>query len=215
MPKSATEIEVRNIIDLLCKNVETVSLTFSHSENKFITYLMGHYAEYVLDRVLLNSQNFEIFTYLLFDQVKIFEEVSPINLLSIERVLNWCNGDQKRIQRVARLVSPYICLEKKSGLPEKSKEVTLSPHIKALLDVAEDKTAMVETIFYNTKPNCWSGSRANILEERSQAVAELLNHPSFEVQKITKDKLIELGEKIKYERELEAKENSQREQKFE
>ncbi|MGL4386621.1 MAG: hypothetical protein ACRCR8_03725 [Snodgrassella alvi] len=224
LPKSATENEVRNIIDLLCKNVEksveTVSLTFSYFEKKFINYLMGHYAEYVLDRIFLISESSEKLVDCLFVQDKTFEEVSPINLLSIERVLNWCNEDQNRIQRVASLVSPYICLDKKSRLPEKSKEVTLSPHIKALLDVAEDKAAIVETIFDNTILNKaiikgWTGSLANILEERFQAFAELLNHPSFEVQKITRVKLIELGEKIKYERELEAKENSQREQKFE
>lgn len=224
LPKSATENEVRNIIDLLCKNVEksveTVSLTFGYFEKKFINYLMGHYAEYVLDRIFLISESSEKLVDCLFVQDKTFEEVSPINLLSIERVLNWCNGDQNRIQKVASLVSPYICLDKKSRLPEKSKEVTLSPHIKALFDVAEDKAAMVETIFDNTILNKtimkgWIGSLANILEERFQAFAELLNHPSFEVQKITRVKLIELGEKIKNERELEAKENSQREQKFE
>ncbi|MCX8744763.1 hypothetical protein J3U68_04970 [Snodgrassella sp. B3882] len=224
LPKSATENEVRNIIDLLCKNVEksveTVSLTFSYFEKKFINYLMGHYAEYVLDRIFLISESSEKLVDCLFVQDKTFEEVSPINLLSIERVLNWCNGDQNRIQRVASLVSPYICLDKKSRLPEKSKEVTLSPHIKALFDVAEDKTAMVETIFDNTILNKtimkgWIGSLANILEERFQAFAELLNHPSFEVQKITRDKLIELNKKIDDQRELEAKENSQREQKFE
>lgn len=224
LPKSATENEVRNIIDLLCKNVEksveTVSLTFNYSEKKFITYLMEHYAEYVLDRIFLISESSEKLVDCLFVQDKTFEEVSPINLLSIERVLNWCNGDQNRIQRVASLVSPYICLDKKSRLPEKSQKVTLSTHIKALLDVAEDKAAMVETIFDNTILNktlikSWTGSRANILEERFQAFAELLNHPSFEVQKIVGDKLIELGEKIKYQRKLEAKENSQREQKFE
>lgn len=224
LPKSATENEVRNIIDLLCKNVEksveTVSLTFSYFEKKFINYLMGHYAEYVLDRIFLISESSEKLVDCLFVQDKTFEKVSPINLLSIERVLNWCNGDQNRIQKVAILVSPYICLDKKSRLPEKSKEVTLSPHIKALLDVAEDKAAMVETIFDNTILNKtimkgWIGSLANILEERFQAFAELLNHPSFEVQKITRVKLIELGEKITYQRELEAKENSQREQKFE
>ena len=81
--------------------------------------------------------------------------------------------------------------------------------------MAEDKAAIVKIIFKNTYFYGSLRLRAYILEERSKAVAELLNHPSFEVQKITRDKLIELGEKIKYERELEAKENSQREQKFE
>lgn len=212
--ESATKDEIRYIINLICDRVEKNGITPFDKSSAIACLLEGH-AEYVLDRVLLNSQNFEILTYLLFDQVKTIEEVSPLNLLSIERVLKWCNGDQNRIQKVARLVSPYIWLNKKSRLPEKSKELTLSPHIKALLDEAEDKAAMVETIFYNTLPNCWSGSLANILEERSQAFAELLKHPSCEVKKNVRDKLIELGEKITYERELEAKRNSQREQKFE
>lgn len=218
LPKSATENEVRNIIDLLCKNVEksveTLSLTFRHSVKNIITHLFEHYAEYVLDRVFLISNISERLANLLFT-VRVDRHLSPLNSLSIERVLNWCNGDQYRIQEVARLVSPYIWLDKKSLLPEKSKEVTLSPHIKALLDVAVDKAAMVETIFYNTKPNRWSESLANILEERSKAVAELLKHPSCEVQKITRVKLIELGKKIEDQRNVDAKENSQREQKFE
>lgn len=219
LPESATENEVCNIIDVLCEGIETSRLIIDDYIEGTIRYLVEHYAECVLDRVFLIGNISERLANLLFT-VKIDRYLSPLNLLSIERVLNWCNGDQNRIQRVASLVSPYICLDKKSRLPEKSKEVTLSPHIKALLDVAEDKAAMVETIFDNTILNktlikSWTGSLANILEERSLAVAELLNHPSFEVQKITRDKLIELGEKIKYERELEAKENSQREQKFE
>lgn len=219
LPESVTENEVRNIIDVLCKGIETSRLIIDDYIQSTITYLVEHYAEYVLDRVFLISNISERLANLLFT-VKKDRYLSPLNLLSIERVLNWCNGDQNRIQRVASFVSPYICLDKKSRLPEKSKEVTLSPHIKSLLDVAEDKAAMVEIIFDNTMLNktilkSWTGSRANILEERFQAFAELLNHPSFEVQKITRDKLIELGKKIDDQRKLEAKENSQREQKFE
>lgn len=214
LPESAAENEVRNIIDVLCEGIETSRLIIDEFIQDTLTYLVEHYTEYVLNRVCLISKNSEQLANL-FSTISFDRNLSPLNSLSIERVLHWCNGDQHRVQSVAKAVSVYTYLDTMTQTSEKSEKIILSPHILCLLDVAEDKAAIVKIIFKNTYFYGSLRLRAYILEERSKAVAELLNHPSFEVQKITRDKLIELGEKIKYERELEAKENSQREQKFE
>lgn len=214
LPESAAENEVRNIIDVLCEGIETSRLIIDEFIQDTLTYLVEHYTEYVLNRVCLISKNSEQLANL-FSTISFDRNLSPLNSLSIERVLHWCNGDQHRVQSVAKAVSVYTYLYTMTQTSEKSEKIVLSPHILCLLDVAEDKAAIVKTIFKNTYFYGSLRLRAYILEERSKAVAELLNHPSCEVQKNVRDKLIELGEKIKYERELEAKENSQREQKFE
>jgi hypothetical protein len=91
----------------------------------------------------------------------------------------------------------------------------LSGHIKSLLTVAQDKPAIVEIIFDGIHPGSWSGSLADIFEIRSKAFAELLHHSDPEVRKFAKTKLAVLEQRIIKEREREAAQHNEREQRFE
>ncbi|MBF4279786.1 hypothetical protein EAY27_22140, partial [Vibrio anguillarum] len=106
--------------------------------------------------------------------------------------------------KVAGAVSAYTPLDKESQLLDNPKKVVLSHHIASLLDAAENKAAIVETIFSRSFPNGWSGSLADILEVRAEAFAELLNHDSSEVREMAKTKLSHLNRSIRENREREA-----------
>ena len=71
------------------------------------------------------------------------------------------------------------------------------------------------TIFSRSFPSGWSGSLADILEVRSEAFADLLNHVSPEVREIARTKLSLLNRSIRENREREAEEYNRREQRFE
>lgn len=213
LSEPATENEIRDIVNLLCDGLETYRL-YSFELEQIITYLVKTYPEYVLDRVFIDCANSEQLTCLLFKD-RVNRNSSPLNLAPIERVLDWCNGNQDNIQKVAGAVSAYTSLDKKSQHLDNPKEVALSSHITALLDAAEDKVAIVESILSTTFPNGWSGSLADILEVRAKAFAKLTNHDSPEVQEIAKAKLSLLNRSIRENRDRESDEYNHREQRFE
>jgi hypothetical protein len=93
--------------------------------------------------------------------------------------------------------------------------VVLSEHIKSILGAAKDKLTIVEIIFKDVWPSGWSGSLADILEARSKAFAELVEYPNPEVRTLARAKLAILEKSIRKEREREAEEHNEREQRFE
>ncbi|MEH8264912.1 hypothetical protein Q7I27_17510 [Aeromonas veronii] len=210
---SAPENDIRDIINLLCDGVETHRL-YGFELETVIAYLVKNHPELVLDRVLIDSENSERLIYLLFKD-RVNSSSSPLNLTPIERVLSWCNGNQDRIHKVASAVSAYTSLDKESQPLDNPKKVILSHHITSLLDAAENKVAIVETIFSRSFPCGWSGSLADILEVRSEAFSELLTHMTPEVREVAKTKLSLLNRAIRENRESEAEEYNRREQRFE
>lgn len=212
LSEPATEKEICDIVRLICDGLETCRLCSFELEN-FIVHLVKTYPEYVLDRVFIVSEESDQLIYLLFKDW-MHRSCSPLNLVPIERVLRWCHGNQGKIQKVAGAVSAYVSLDKELQTLE-PKKVALSEHITSLLDAAEDKVAIVETIYSRTIPRSYSGSLADILEDRRKAFAELSNHDSPEVRKITKAKLSLLDRSIRESRERESDEYNQREQRFE
>ena len=101
------------------------------------------------------------------------------------------------------------------ALPGNLPHILALQNITSLLDAAENKVAIVETIFSRSFPSGWAGSLADILEVRSEAFADLLNHVSPEVREIARTKLSLLNRSIRENREREAEEYNRREQRFE
>lgn len=213
LSESVTENEICEIISMLCKGVASFRLYAFELEN-IIDQLVKNYPEKFLSKVFEDSANSEQLMHMLFkDRLNLSS--SPLNLAPVERVMKWCDGSQEKIQKVAAAVSAYTSIDKELQLMESPKEVTLSSHIKSLLEDAKDKSAIVETIFARTFPTGWSGSLAEILEVRTNAFSELINHTSPEVQKIARVKLALLNQSIRQNRDQEAEEHTRREQRFE
>lgn len=207
------ENEIRDIVNLLCNGVEMYRL-YGFELEVVTAYLVENYLEFVLDRVLVDSENSEQLIYLLFKD-RVHRSGSPLNLAPVERVLSWCNGNQDRVHKVAGAVSVYTSLDKEARPLGNPNKVILSHHIRSLLDAADNKAAIVEIMFSRSFPDGWSGSLADILEVRSEAFSDLLNHVSPEVREMAKIKLSLLNRSIRENREREAEEYNRWEQRFE
>ena len=112
-------------------------------------------------------------------------------------------------------ISVYSSADTEENLSDNPQRVVLSTHAKALLDIAEDKLGVAEVFFKRTRPDSYPGSLAKILEVRSKAFAELLDHSSHDVREFAKAKLVLIEQSVRQRREQEAEENSRREQRFE
>lgn len=213
LSQPATKNEITEIIELLCDGIKSYRLS-SHELEKIIEYLVKNYPELVLDRVFLDSEQSGQLIHYIFDDYSVYGKESSLNLASSDRIINWCGSDQNRIQKVAAAVSVYTSVGDTPPM-ENPKEVVLSDHIKSLLEIAEDKISIVETIYFQTLPSRYSGSRAELLEVRAKAFSGLLEYPSIEVREFAKVKLSLIERSVRECKDQEAEKNARREQRFE
>lgn len=209
----APESEIKEIIDLLCEGIRTCRL-YQFELHEVINALIGSYPELFLDAVFDGSDNEQALSVLLFREGVAGEGVS-LNHAPLDRVLAWCGTDQDRIMKVAEAVNAFSESDPSEASDESPKRVILSKHTKSLLGVARDKRKFVEILFEDLQPSSWSGSRADILEVRSKALTELLEYPDPELSAHVRANLNCIGQRIREEREAEAAEHNEREQRFE
>lgn len=205
--------EVREIIEMLCEGIENCRL-YAFDLSRVIAALIKNHPEMLLDAAFERGEDRQSIAYSLFRE-RVAVEGASLNEAPLDRVMAWCGDDQARIQKVAVAVHSFIACGPAESSDENPNRLVLSDHIKSLLAAAEDKQAIVETIFEDISPNSWSGSRAKIMEIRSKGVEELLDYPHAEVQAQVQIKLATLKQVIRMEQELEAAEDNQREQRFE
>ncbi len=205
--------EVGEIIEMVCEGIETYRL-YAFDLSQVIAALIKNHPEMLLDAVFERGEDRQSIAYSLFRE-RVALEGASLNEAPLDRVMTWCGDDQARIQKVAVAVHSFIACDPAESSDENPNRLVLSDHIKSLLAAAEDKQAIVETIFEDISPNSWSGSRAKIMEIRSKGVEELLDYPHAEVQAQVQIKLATLKQVIRMEQELEAAEDNQREQRFE
>jgi hypothetical protein len=210
---SVPEIEVREIIGLLCDGLRTYRL-YAFELTSVIDALIKKYPELLLDAVFDDSEKERVHATLLFRE-HVSGDGPTLNDASLDRVLAWCGNDQERIKKVAKAVHSYCTSDPKDEPDENPRRTALGEHIKALLRAATDKLAIVEIIFEDIHPSSWSGSLADIFEVRSEAFAELLEYPDYDVQAFVKTKLPLLKQQIRVQRDSEASEHNEREQRFE
>lgn len=210
---SSPENEVREIIDLLCDGIESYRL-YAFELTEIISALIKKYPELLLDAVFDGSDREQALAYSLFRE-RVFREEPALNDAPLDRVLAWCGADQERIQKAAKAMHAYSSNDSNDESEDHPKSMVISGHVRSLLAIAEDKSAMVETIFDGIHPGSWSGSLADIFEIRSKAFAELLDDSDPQVKMLVRTRLAILEQRIRMEREREAAEHSEREQRFE
>lgn len=215
------EKEINPIVSLICDRLETHQLDRYRLE-AIINHLIKEFPEHFLARAFSSQNNDQYLSYRIFNQ-GLHSDVYPLNLVSIERLIKWCNFNQNKIQYLAKTLSAYSYLKTENTKSsyifsindEYSSTIELSSHILSLLEVADDKAAIVETIFNGTFPGSWSGSLAEILEVRSKAFSKLLDHDSSEVREAARIKLALLENSISRNRQQEAERDMREEQRFE
>lgn len=210
---TAPETEIKEIIESLCEGISTYRI-YAFEFSKLISALIKQYPEIFLEIIFENSKKERELTHLFFRD-RVGRASSALNDAPLNKILAWCGSDQHRIMKISNAVSVYTTSTTNDALSSDPKQAVLSSHIKSLMEISSDKLAMVEIIFRAARPDSWSNSLANILEMRAKAFAELLAHPSPEVQSLVQKKLLLLEQDVQREREREAVENNKREQRFE
>lgn len=202
--------EIKDILDLLCEGIRTHRL-YAYELAPVIAAFIKEYPELLLNAVFDGDDGEQALAFMLFRE-RISHDEPSLNDAPLEKVLAWCGNDQRRILKVAKALHAY---SHSDVIDDHPKNVVLSKHIRSILDVAGDKLAIVEIIYETMQPCIWSGSLSDILEVRSKAFAELLEHPDADVQAFVKAKLDVLGGEILTQREYEVARDSAREQRFE
>lgn len=203
--------EVNDIVDALCDGI--VSLRFYNNDISYIINgLVESFIDLLLDKVFSHKEA-DLLSYYLFKD-RIDRTISVLNKVPIKRLVQWCNGDQSKIQKIASSVTTYVPADDSNDTVNNPK-YKLSEHIFAFLEISDNKAEIIEIIFSNASPSSWSGSRADIIEARAKAFAELLNHSSLQMQELTNEKLIEIEKIVQKERKWESDRNTRHEQRFE
>ena len=70
----------------------------------------------------------------------------------------------------------------------------------SILEKAPDKAIVLDNLIDSFKPMSWIGSRADIIEERSELLKEWFEHENEEIRSMTKIKYTALQKDIKDER---------------
>ncbi len=206
--------DIAEIAKLVFDGIESYRL-YSFDLSDVLRPLVRNFPELVLDSIFVGGPSEELRGYLVFrDRSYNFQEAS-LNEASIDRLLDWCGGDQERLTKLAGLVCPFTALEGGGAPLENPRKVKLSDHMMSLLDAVDDKASVVEAIFARTWPSGWSGSLADILEVRGRALEKLSEYPSTIVQEMVSEKLKEIGRAVLRNRASEAEENNRQEQRFE
>ncbi len=213
LTETAPKMEINEIIELLCEGIVNYRL-FRSDLTKIISALVNNFPELVLNRVFNGDNRQEYLASRLFRD-NFSRHVSYLNEVPTSRLLAWCNKDELRIQAVAKSISAFKHLPKDPDQDKKLRVVTLAEHALVLLDVAKDKLAIANEIYEDISPHSWSGSRADIMEERMTAFSALTNYAAPEIKQFAESKILILSEAIREERKFEASRFAEREQRFE
>lgn len=213
LDETAPPEEVRSIMELFCNGVETYRL-YGFEMSEFLSAMIVTHPEIVLETVFNGREDASHLAYSIFRE-RVGLRGPSLNDVPVERILAWCGDDQLRIAHVAAALHCYVAAVSTESGEEHPKRVVLSDHITSLLAVAKEREEIIEILFDSVHPGSWSGSLASILESRSEALAALLDYPDLKVRELVKTKINELRQWVLRQREREATEYNDREQRFE
>lgn len=207
---SLEETEIVEIIDILFRHISSVFWIDSNCI-EIIAALLKHYPRIVLDKVFAEIGD-------VFFSKTISKRLWICDFIEIETLLEWADKDQLKIQFLIRNSSAFLLKETINSCRFEDDiilPVRLSNHTGQLLQMVEDKEVVFEIIYHQLFPQSWSGSRADIIAERAIVFEELLDQDSFLVQNLAETFIARSSKVIGEIRQLEAKENAYREQRFE
>jgi len=207
------ESELINFINFLFNEIESYRVS-GHQVESIVFILIKNFPDLILDRVFINSKNSEILANAVFSD-RTISGGGCLDTIPADVLLDWCNRNQANVNMLTGVVSCYAALDESHKLYEDAHGVKLSDQIKSLLEISQDRIAIVEILYSKICPDSWSGSCADIMEFRAKAFAELANHPSAEVRNLATSKIPAIERLIHDERARESVRYGEREQRFE
>jgi hypothetical protein len=135
---------------------------------------------------------------------------SPIAKIDVDILIEWC-GTTKDPQVWASVASG-INLWSKDG---DQSPICLQDDALRFLEASPEPRAVLEIFAENVAPSSWSGSRANVMQPRVEAISQLVTHERADISKSARAVYEKLTNWVEKEKEREQREDSEREQRFE
>lgn len=135
---------------------------------------------------------------------------SALEKIDIDFLLEWCctKNDSSIFAVVATGINLWVKDETTSA-------TILSEVATKLLELAPEPKIVLEAFAARTAPSSWSGSLANIMQSRADAISQLITHERTDISIATKSVNENLIRWIENERVRERKDAEGREQRFE
>lgn len=146
--------------------------------------------------------------------------VCPIQLMPEQEVLAWAKAaPEKRCIQLAEAMRPWRPLAPKQSQPHAIENDThyieWLPVVLELMKTAPNTKEVVEEFVYSLRPSGWSGSLADILENRLHLIEQLCTDENTKLSDAAKPALDAFKGWIAREREREAQESRKRDERFE
>ncbi|PWE27006.1 hypothetical protein C4N9_18550 [Pararhodobacter marinus] len=135
----------------------------------------------------------------------------PISEIDVADLIDWCQ--QKNEPEVWGLVASGIRLWEKGDGSRDGSSITTSA-IK-FLEAAPEPGPILHSYADRVTPSLWSGSRADVMQPRVDAIAKLTQHKQEEIAKSAKSVSDRLAMEIEQERVRDRQRDEEREQRFE
>lgn len=135
---------------------------------------------------------------------------SPLTKIDVGTLIEWCETNN----------DPHVWASVASGLNLWSKDdeqgrIYLQDDALSFLEASPEPGAILEIFAEHVTPSSWSGSRANVMQPRVEAIGKLVTHESADISNSAKAMYEKLTRWVENEKEREQREDSEREQRFE
>lgn len=214
LTKSTNKIDIHEVIEVLFSHIHN-SLVIDFNGKEVLAVLLKNFPSIFLEKafnVFVETERY------IFNKT-ITKRIYISDFVGVKELLEWCDGNQLKIQFVVKSIFAFQCNNKVDTSPygdeDISQPVMLSEHMRTFLEVVEDKGFIIDAICEQLHPRRWSGSEADIIENRSIVLNELLSHESVIVRELVKKKIEQCKRLIKNIRQKELEDHNKREQRFE
>lgn len=133
-------------------------------------------------------------------------EDNPVNQIPENILIDWCEKDPKtRYPRLVQSLQTY----------QKTKELSWKPIVYSILEKAPNISDVLLGLQGTLHPSSWSGSYADMLEQRLVLFASLYDHPNGMVRDWAEKQYLKLKSTVYEQREHERRSNQDRFERFE
>jgi len=134
----------------------------------------------------------------------------PLAKINVDILIEWCQTRN----------DPHVWASVASGIKIWSKDgdqrvVKMSEAAIRMLEAAPEPEPILEAFAERVAPSSWSGSRANVMQPRADAIGKLVQHESAEIAEVAKAVAAKLVMWIEHEKVIEQRQDEEREQRFE
>ena len=137
-------------------------------------------------------------------------ELSPLAKIDVDVLIRWCRARNEIA--TWELVASGISLWDKEDVLN---ELSITGSALRLLEAAPEPITVLEAFAERVTPSSWSGSRANAMQSRSDAISCLIKHEREEISMAATTVSAKLVKLIEHEKLREQRDDEEREQRFE